>query len=146
MKNRIVVSFVVVLSAIGLFFSPNQQKVESSDLINSKCAISSFQKAFDESEAVFVGEVLSEKKDGNTKTFDFKVEKYWKGADSKKIKIDVYETARYQAWFKVGKSYLVYASKDEDGNLRVSRCSRSKDVEFAEEDLQKLGTGKKPRE
>lgn len=146
MKNRIVIGLMVVLSAVGLFFSSNQQTVESSVLINSKCAVSSFQKAYDNSDAVFVGEVVSEKKDGNIKTFDFNVEEYWKGADSKKIKINVYETMRYQAWFEVGESYLVYASKDEDGNLRVSRCSRSKNIESASEDLQKLGKGKKPRE
>lgn len=140
------IGLVVVLSTIGLLLSSNQQTAESSVLFNSKCAISSFNDAYKNSEAVFVGEILSEKKDGNIKTFDFKVEKYWKGTDSKKIKINVYETTRYQAWFKVGKSYLVYTSKDEDGNLRVSRCSRSKDVEYATEDLQKLGRGKKPRE
>lgn len=146
MKNRTVIGFVVVLSAVVVFFSSNQQTAESSVLSNSKCAISSFEKAFQYSEAVFVGEVIKQEKNGNNKTFDFKVEKYWKGADTKKIKISVYETMRYQAWFKVGESYLVYANRDEDGKLSVSRCSRSKNVENASEDLQKLGKGKKPSE
>jgi hypothetical protein len=86
---------------------------------------------------------LSEKKEGNLRTFEFKVEKYWRGANSKKIEIKVNETMRYQAWFIVGKSYLVYAKKADSGNSQVSRCSRSKEVEFAKEDLQKLGKGKR---
>ena len=86
-----------------------------------------------------------EEKDGDTRTFDFKVEKYWKGADAERVEILVYETARYQAWFKKSGKYLIYATADEDGKLRVGRCSRSRDLENAEEDLQKLGKGKVPR-
>jgi len=111
----------------------------------SKCAIASFQTAYQQSNAVFVGEVISEKKNGDTKTFDFKIEKYWKGADRQNIEINVYETARYQAWFKTGKRYLIYASADGDSELHVGRCSRSRDVEDAKEDLQQLGKGKIPR-
>ena len=61
------------------------------------------------------------------------------------FEIHVYETSRFQAWFKKGGKYLIYAPADEDGKLRVGRCSRSRDVENAEEDLQKLGKGKIPR-
>ncbi len=94
---------------------------------------------------MFVGEVVGDEKNGDVRRVDFKVEKYWKGANTKRLEIYVYETARFQTWFKKGGKYLIYAPEDEDGKLRVDRCSRSRDVEFAEEDLQKLGEGKIPR-
>ncbi|MEP6902451.1 MAG: hypothetical protein ABJA66_11920 [Actinomycetota bacterium] len=147
MKIRFIIAFAVVFSAIGLSLSSNIQTTESAVSINSnsKCAIASFRSAYQESKAVFVGEVVSEEKNGDTKTFNFKVERYWKGTDQQNIEIDVYETARYQAWFKTGGKYLVYATVAEDGKLRVGRCSRSRDAEAAKEDLQQLGKGKTPR-
>ena len=147
MKIRIIVAFAAVFSAIGFGFLSNFQKAESAGAINFnlKCAIAPFQSAYQQSKSVFVGEVVSEEKDGDTRTFNFKVEKYWKGKSAKNIRILVYETTRYQAWFKKGGKYLVYASGDEDGKLHVGRCSRSRDVDGAEEDLQKLGKGKIPR-
>lgn len=147
MKIRLIVVFAVVLSAIGFGFSSNLQKAESEALvnINSKCAIPTFQRAFQESKSVFVGEVVSEEKNGDTRIFNFKIEKYWKGADKQNIEINVYETARYQAWFKKGEKYLVYATADEGDKLRVGRCSRSRDAENADEDLRQLGKGKIPR-
>ena len=147
MKIRFVIAFAAVFSAIGVGFSSNFQTAESAGTVNfgGKCAIQSFQKAFDGSKAVFVGEVVGEEKNGDLRTFDFKVEKYWKGAGARRVEVLVYETARFQAWFKKGGKYLVYAPADENGKLRVYRCSRSRDVDYAEEDLQKLGEGKIPR-
>ena len=147
MKIRFVIAFAVVFSTIGGGFSSNLQTAESAGAVNfaGKCAIQSFQTAYSQSKAVFVGEVVGEKKNGDIRAFDFKVEKYWKGADAKRVEVLVYETARFQAWFKKGGRYLVYAPADDNGKLRVSRCSRSRDVEDAEEDLQKLGAGKIPR-
>jgi hypothetical protein len=149
MKIRFIVASAVVFSAIGFGFSANIQTAESakSSRVNfgAKCAIQPFKTAYGASKAVFVGEVVGEKKDGDLRTFDFKVAKYWKGSSVKRVEIVVYETARFQAWFKKGGKYLVYASEDADGKLRVDRCSRSRDVEFAGEDLQKLGKGKIPR-
>jgi hypothetical protein len=147
MKFRFVIAFAAVFSAIGVGGLSNFRKAESAGRANfgAKCAIQSFQTAFEQSKAVFVGEVVGEKKDGDTRTFDFKVEKYWKGANAERVEILVYETARFQAWFKKGGKYLIYAPADSDGKLRVYRCSRSRDVEFAEEDLKKLGAGKIPR-
>src|SRR5215203_622674 len=136
MKIRFVIAFAAVISATGLL--SNFQTAESaSGTVNfgGKCAIQSFQAAFDGSKAVFVGEVVGEEKNGDIRTFDFKVEKYWKGADAKRLEISVYETSRFQAWFKQGGKYLIYAPADEDGHLRVYRCSRSRDLEYAEEDL-----------
>ena len=145
MKIRFIIALAIGFSAIVFGFSSNLQTAESAIDFNSKCAIASFQTAYSQSKVVFVGEVVGEEKNGDTKTFDFKIEKYWKGKNAKKIKINVYETSRYQAFFKKGEKYLIYATADEDGNLRVGRCSRSRDFENAEEDLQKLGKGKVPR-
>lgn len=145
MKIRFIIATAVVFSAIGAGFSSNFQTAESSVFKNYKCAVPSFESAYRQSKAVFVGEVVGEEKNGDTKTFDFKVEKYWKGAGSKNIEINVYEMARFQAWFKKGERYLVYAWADEDGKLHISRCSRSRSVESADEDLKQLGKGKEPR-
>jgi len=145
MKIRFIIALAIVFSAVVFGFSSNFQKAESAVNFNSKCAIATFQAAYSQSKAVFIGEVVGEEKDGDTKTFDFKVERYWKGKRAKNIKIDVYETSRYQAFFKKGEKYLIYADMNDDGKLSVSRCSRSRDVENAGEDLQKLGKGKVPR-
>jgi hypothetical protein len=145
MKKKVIVACAVVFSAIALVFSPNVQKAEVVGLANGKCAIPPFKEAFAASSAVFTGKVKSEKKEGDVKTFEFEVEKYWKGAGRKKIKINVYETARYQAFFEVGGKYLVYATAAEDKTLRVGRCSRSRDAGDATEDLGKLGKGKRPK-
>lgn len=145
MKIRFIIALAFVFSAIVFGFSSNFQKAEGAVNFKSRCAIASFQTAYNQSKAVFVGEVVGDEKDGDTRKFDFKIEKYWKGADAKNVEILVYETSRYQAWFKKGEKYLIYAVADEDGKLHVGRCSRSRDVENAEEDLQKLGKAKIPR-
>ncbi len=139
MKIRLFIALAVVFAALGIGFSFNFQTAEG-----AKCAIPNFQTAYRGSKAVFVGEVVGEEKNGDLRIFDFKVEKYWKGANAKRVRVYVYETARYQAWFKQGGRYLVYAGADADGRLEVGRCSRSRDAEDAE-DLPKLGKGKTPR-
>lgn len=146
MKIRYFIALAVIFLAIGVAFSSDFSVTESANNLNSagKCAIPNFQTAYRESKAVFVGEVVGEEKDGDTRIFDLKVEKYWKGAKAKRVRVYVYETARYQAWFKKGGRYLVYATADTDGKLYVGRCSRSRDADDTE-DLQKLGKGKTPR-
>jgi hypothetical protein len=144
MKSKLIVACAVFFSAIVFAFPPHLTEAENFGAAYAKCAIPPFSEAFKASSAVFVGTVKSEKKEGDTKIFEFQVEKYWKGTKNKKIKINVYETARYQAWFEVGGKYLVYADS-ADGNLRVGRCSRSRDAGDASEDLGKLGKGKRPK-
>jgi hypothetical protein len=141
MKIRFVIAFTAIISAIGVGLSSNFQTTE----IAAKCRIPGFESAYRASTAVFTGEVLTEEKSGDTRVFEFKVEKYWKGKNDERVVIHVYETARYQAFFKKGEKYLIYATRDADGKLHVGRCSRSRDVEDAAEDLQKLGKGKNPR-
>lgn len=147
MNIKLIAAAVVAFSAFVFAFSPARQKAENPDVPveTAKCAISSFENAFRNSAEVFLGEVTSETKEGDERTFVFEVERYWKGAGAKKIEIRVYETARYQAWFKKGETYLIYAARDTDDNhLRVGRCSRSREEGYASEDLKKLGAGKRP--
>lgn len=111
----------------------------------AKCRVPPVGEAYQNSKAVFVGEILSVVKDGDVKTFNLKVEKYWKGAAGKEIKINVQETTRYQAWFEVGGKYLVYARGGErDEKLWEVRCSRSKSLADASEDIKELGRATKP--
>jgi hypothetical protein len=147
MNSKLIAACAVVFLAIVFGFSSNQAKAENfiSAGDSRKCAIPAFKDAFGASSAVFVGKVKSEKKTGDVRVFEFEVEKYWKGSKKKKVKISVYETTRFQAWFKVGEKYLVYAAGGEDGTLHVGRCSRSRDAGEASEDLQKLGEGKRPK-
>lgn len=147
MKIRIFIALAAVFSALGFGVSSNFQTANGAHRVNfgARCAIQPFQTAYSGSKAVFIGEVVSDEKNGDVRTFEFKVEKYWKGAVKKKTKVLVYENARFQAWFRKGGKYLIYANADDKGRLSVSRCSRSRDLEFAEEDLQKLGKGKIPR-
>lgn len=101
--------------------------------------------AYKESKAVFIGELTSVVKNGDVKTFTFKVEKYWKGTAGEEIEISVQETLRYQGWFEVGEKYLVYA-RGEKGHEKLweVRCSRSTRLADASEDIKKLGRAKKP--
>ncbi len=128
---------LILISVSGFVFSAN---TEDSAV---KCAIPKFERALNQAESVFVGEVLSQKTEGSTKIFELKVEKFWKGVDDEKITVFVNETFRHQAQFKVGESYLVFAEADDDGKLYDRRCSRTKNMEndFGDlkDDLKKLG-------
>ena len=141
MKYQKIIVAIVVLSAM---FGAVSSKIVIAEGEMGKCRILSFREAFEASEAVFVGKVLSEEKSGDVRTFEFEVEKYWKGESKKKIKINVYETMRYQARFQVDERYLIYANANDEGKLSVGRCSRSREADDASEDIEKLGAGKKP--
>jgi len=110
-----------------------------------KCSVLAVGAAYKDSKAVFVGEVMKVVKDGDVKTFTFKVEKYWKGASAAEIEINVQETMRYQAWFEVGEKYLVFARGEKGhGKLWEVRCSRTTRLADASEDIKKLGRAKTP--
>lgn len=112
----------------------------------AKCRVPTVKTAYNESKAVFVGEITGVVEDGDMKTFTFKVRKSWKGKANREIKVSVRETARYQAWFEVGEKYLVYArGGDENEKLWEIRCSRTKLLANASEDIKELGRAKKAR-
>jgi hypothetical protein len=149
-KKRLILVFAVICSAVGGAFPPLEQRAESAVMFGAaaKCAIPNQAEAYRQAKAVFTGEVTGEKKNGDVRTFEFAVAKYWKGPVRETIKIDVYETTRYQAPFRNGEKYLVYAAAVPDGkkgNLRVVRCSRSRSLGEAADDLKQLGKGQDPR-
>jgi hypothetical protein len=112
-----------------------------------KCKVQNVKNAYTNSKAVFVGEVLRVTEENGVKTFTFRVKKNWKGAKSKEIEVKAQETMRYQAWFKVGEKYLVYASgsdtDEESEKLWERRCSRTKRLADASEDIKELGEAKR---
>lgn len=113
----------------------------------AKCAVPPIKAAYADSKAVFAGKVTSVTKNGDVKTFVFEVERYWKGVSGKQIEISVQETMRYQAWFEAGESYLVYARGDaENKTLWERRCSRTKRLSEASEDISRLGRAREPVE
>lgn len=111
----------------------------------AKCRIPPFKEAYADAKAVFVGKVLSVTQNERGKTFEFQVEKYWKGSRVKKASVSVFESSRFQAIYEEGKRYLVFASANGEGGLIDGRCSRSDRIADAAADLKALGRAKTPR-
>jgi len=143
-----VLRFAVVCCLISTFFIFAPETKSVSPEILKRCANPPVKEAYKNAKAVFAGKILSVAEDGDVKTFTFNVEKNWKGASSRQIKVSVRETMRYQAWFQVGKRYLVYARSDENEEEKLwdGRCSRTKLLEDASNDIKELGKAKKPVE
>jgi hypothetical protein len=138
MTNFAVVCCLLLMLSAAPFQTKSAEKL-------GKCAVPTVKLAYQYSKAVFVGKITKVVEDGDVKTFTFKVEKSWKGAANREIKINVRETARYQAWFEVGEKYLVYArGADDNEKLWETRCSRSKSLADASEDITELGRVKAP--
>jgi hypothetical protein len=136
--------FIVILALIHLFYSisPASLPIETPA---ADCALATVKAEYKNSKAVFVGKVMNVSEDGDSKTFEFKVEKYWKGVKGGKIKIKVSKTMRFEPFYQTGKSYLIYAFADNDGFLHTAKCTRGFQLEFAKEDLKILGKAKKIR-
>jgi hypothetical protein len=148
MKILKIFALGVIFSTIAFVFPSNlsNAKNANSETFGARCAIPTFAAAKNQARAIFVGKVLNKKSNGDEKIFEFEIKKYWKGDNKKKIKVSVYENPRFQAWFETGETYLVFADADGDeGKLFVGRCSRSKEIDAASEDLKLLGSAKKPK-
>ncbi|MDQ0154533.1 hypothetical protein [Robertmurraya andreesenii] len=107
--------------------------------------------AFEKSEAVFLGRVLNTKPeqvhDGVTVSYRtanlFEVTQIWKGThQSQMLVFDNGYVESCGIGFEEGKTYLVYASKNENGEFRTGLCSRTEEASKAGEDLKFLGQGK----
>jgi hypothetical protein len=149
MKMRKILLTVLAGSTFFLALPSNSSNTVNADVIgvaeSAKCGIPPFPVAYAAAKAVFVGQVVKVTQNERGKTFDFQVEKYWKGSKSKKASVMVYETSRYQAFYENGKKYLVFASVGEKGVLLDGRCSRSNDIVEAAADMKALGRAKIPR-
>lgn len=82
----------------------------------------------------------------------FQVERWWKGNPIEEVELITEEirlpnghtmVTDCEYPFETGKRYLVYAYGDENG-LSTNRCTRTKRLKEAQEDLKKLGEGRKP--
>ncbi|HKC88075.1 MAG TPA: hypothetical protein VKG02_18970, partial [Blastocatellia bacterium] len=116
----------------------------------------------EKSDAVFAGKVIAEEyrplktstAQDEVLTVRFAVEKWWKGARSEEVILytstirnseRIISSEEEDFRFSVGERYLVYASGAPD-DLRTNGCRRTKKLESADEDLQKLGEGGAPQQ
>jgi hypothetical protein len=93
-------------------------------------------------DAVFVGEVIGSKTENGSRIFEFKVERFWKGAITKVVSVGS-EVGNCRYIFGVGEKYIVYARGKE--TLLTSICTRTKNLGAASEDLKDLGEGERPK-
>lgn len=94
------------------------------------------------SASVFLGTVMSVKEGtlSQNVVIEFDVNQSWKGIKSKKITVvTTSSSASCGYFFEEGKTYLVYAHESE-GQLSVSLCSRTTDLEYAQSDITELNT------
>jgi hypothetical protein len=149
MKIRTILLALLAVAVIGVPVSSGIPAIADTVIFNEsglvKCRIPPFKEAYRGASSVFTGTITEVVQNERGKTFEFQVEKYWKGSSQKKVRVTVYETSRYQAFYQTGKKYLVFASADDEGGLRDGRCSRSGDIAGASADLKALGKGKRPR-
>ena len=76
----------------------------------------------------------------------FEVEESWKGINQTQVIVYTERSSASCGYeFSLNNSYLVYA-QDIDGDLKVSNCSRTTLLSFADEDIAELGKGEKPTE
>ena len=91
--------------------------------------------------AVFAGEALSIKTENKEELVEFKVERFWKGPQAKRLFIVTEIESNHRYKFTIGEKYLVYAY---GSRLSTNKCSRTKVLSSASDDLKELGEGKKP--
>ena len=96
--------------------------------------------ALKNSTAIFSGEVLEIRSGVNFLQARFSVERSWKGVEAEQVSVLTENTAE-SPHYRVGENYLVFAGI-RDGKLFTCNCSRTKRLEYAEEDLKQLGEGK----
>jgi hypothetical protein len=100
----------------------------------------SIKGAVKNSTAVFSGEVLEIRSGVTFLQARFRVERSWKGVEAEQVAV-LNENTAESPHYRVGEKYLVFAGI-RDGKLFTGNCSRTKRLEYAEEDLKQLGEGK----
>lgn len=136
---------VMTFVSVNLSNSLDSADTGSVEIASGKCRVPTLAEARAEAKAVFTGKVISVTQNERGKTFEFQVKKYWKGINGRKVSVKAFDSMRYQSFFVVGETYLIFAWADDDGALRDRRCSRSQAIDQAMEDLKVLGKGMKPR-
>lgn len=100
--------------------------------------------ALKQSAAVFSGEVLQIESGGNYLEVRLRVERSWKGVSTEEVAVLTDSTVE-SPHYRVGDKYLVFAGI-RDGKLFTGTCSRTKKLEYAQEDLQQLEEDKSRKE
>lgn len=103
------------------------------------------REALDKAVAVFLGQARSVK-GSIRRTYAFGVRRYWKGDVGRNAEVTTAaSSAACGVSFRIGESYLVYASKAATGRgFATSICTRTRPESAAQEDLRVLGKGKTP--
>jgi hypothetical protein len=97
----------------------------------------SVKAALKQSAAVFSGEVVEMKNGRNYTEARLRVERSWKGVEAEEVSV-LADSTTESPHYRVGQKYLVFAVI-RDGELFTGNCSRTKKLEYAQEDLQQLG-------
>jgi hypothetical protein len=118
---------VFILSAAVLFFLVSAEKsLACSCVANTKPLKTQVKEAFNNSNAIFSGEVIEVSPISEYEAaVRIKVERSWKGGLSNEITLTTAkDSAMCGYYFETGKKYLVYANGKPDA-LMVSNCSRT---------------------
>ncbi len=102
------------------------------------------EEGFATADAVFSGTIAEVKPNPDSERGGFlvtiEVLEAWKGVTEPIVKVSTAANSAICGYaFQVGRSYLVYASRDGSRPLRVSLCSRTQLLDAAGEDLKSLG-------
>jgi len=145
MKNKMTYMVLVLVAFLSLFYySPNTPYACS-------CAQPGTpQQELDGSSAVFSGKVINIVDKNRTNFIEssadpvavqLEVKNAWKGINQKQVVVFTErDSASCGYEFDSNKEYLVYAS-EADGVLKTSYCSRTSQLNMANEDLTVLGKG-----
>jgi tetratricopeptide (TPR) repeat protein len=98
--------------------------------------------ALKQSAAVFSGEVLEIGNGRNYLEVRLRVERSWKGVEGEEVSL-LTDSTTESPHYRIGQKYLVFADK-RDGKLFTGNCSRTKKLEYAQEDLKQLDKTKDP--
>jgi hypothetical protein len=138
LREGISMKTLVLILLTAFTFLPSSYRVSSTP----RCIVEpkSVKVALKQSAAVFSGEVLELKRGGNYIEARLRVERSWKGIDAEEVSVLADSTVE-SPHYRVGQRYLVFAGTRE-GKLFTGNCSRTKELEYAQGDLQQLGEGK----
>lgn len=125
---------LLTVCAILTFLNPSESLACLCKSESPRRAIKRLQK---ESTAIFVGTVKTVTKEKLGYRATLIVQKLWKYPAIEEITVQT--EGGCMAWFDTGRVYLVYALKDDFDNLKTNVCMRTRLVEYAAEDLKRLG-------
>ena len=91
-----------------------------------------------EADAIFTGTVKTVTKEGREFIVTLTVLDVWKSDGARQITIRT-TSGGCSAYFKAEETYLIFARKDEFGDLRTNVCMRTGLLVYSDDDLKHLG-------